>query len=179
MVDELFAILERLGERQYGREAVSQLEHALQCATLAERDGAAPAQVTAALLHDLGHLVDGQGAPEPDVEIEGDLRHEERAARYLSRWFGPEVTEPIRLHVPAKRYLVATDPAYGTLLSPESARSLELQGGAMDAGEAEAFRRQPYAAEAVALRRWDDLAKAPDATTPPLQHFRSAVEACL
>ena len=101
------------------------------------------------------------------------------AARYLSRWFGPEVTEPIRLHVPAKRYLVATDPAYGTLLSPESARSLELQGGAMDAGEAEAFRRQPYAAEAVALRRWDDLAKAPDAATPPLQHFRSAVEACL
>jgi phosphonate degradation associated HDIG domain protein len=175
-IDELFGILERLGERQYDREAVSQLEHALQSATLAERDGAGPTQVTAALLHDLGHLVDDRGAPASDADA--DMRHEERAARYLARWFGSEVIEPIRLHVAAKRFLVATDPAYRETLSPASVHSLELQGGAMSSEEAGAFARKPYAAEAVALRRWDDLAKVPGAVTPPLEHFRPTVEAC-
>ena len=177
-IDQLFEILERLGERQYDREAVSQLEHALQSATLAERAVAGPTQVTAALLHDIGHLVDDRGAPASDTEADADMRHEERAARYLARWFGSEVIEPIRLHVAAKRFLVATDPAYRETLSPASVQSLELQGGAMSAEEAGAFARKPYAAEAVALRRWDDLAKVPGAVTPPLEHFRPTVEAC-
>jgi [1-hydroxy-2-(trimethylamino)ethyl]phosphonate dioxygenase len=177
-IDALFEILRCLGERQYGREAVSQLEHALQCATLAERDVAGPKQVTAALLHDIGHLVDDLGAPASDAEADADMRHEERAARYLARWFDSEVTEPVRLHVPAKRFLVATDPAYRETLSPASVHSLELQGGAMSAEEAGAFARKPYAAEAVVLRRWDDLAKVPGAVTPPLEHFRPTVEAC-
>jgi [1-hydroxy-2-(trimethylamino)ethyl]phosphonate dioxygenase len=127
---------------------VSQLEHALQAATLAERDVARPTQVTAALLHDIGHLVDDRGAPVSDTEADADMRHEERAARYLARWFGSEVIEPIRLHVPAKRFLVATDPAYRETLSPASVHSLELQGGPMSAEEANAFVRKPYAAEA-------------------------------
>jgi len=179
-VDQLLDILQRLGGRQYGREAVSQLEHALQCAMLAEREGAAPPLITAALLHDMGHLIDESGAPDPDEAVEhADMRHEERAARYLGQWFGPGVTEPVRLHVDAKRYLVATDPAYRGTLSPASLRSLELQGGAMSEPEARTFAAGPYAGDAIALRRWDDLAKVPEAKTPPLEHFRAAITASL
>jgi predicted HD phosphohydrolase len=95
-IDELFEILRCVGERQYGREAVSQLEHALQCATLAEREAAGPAQVTAALLHDIGHLVDGQSAPASDAEADGDMRHEECAARYLARFGCYRTDSPAR-----------------------------------------------------------------------------------
>ena len=175
--DQLLEILAQEGGRQYGGEPVSQLEHALQCATLAERAGAGASLIAAALLHDIGHLVDEAGTPEAaDDHPAADLAHEARAARYLGRWFGPEVTEPVRLHVPAKRYLVATDPDYRATLSPASLHSLALQGGPMSAAQAEAFAAGAHAEAALDLRRWDDLAKVPGFPTPPLEHFRAALD---
>jgi predicted HD phosphohydrolase len=121
------------------------------------------------LLHDLGHLVHDLGADAAERGI--DDRHEYRAMPWLRSLFGPAVTEPIRLHVEAKRYLCATDAAYWEALSPASQRSLTLQGGIYSPDAAAAFIQQPYAADAARLRRWDDRAKVPQQPTPDLQHF--------
>lgn len=176
IIDDLFAVIETTGGQMYGDERVTQLQHALQCAHLAERDDAGPAAVTAALFHDIGHMLptssraSGDGFP-PRV----DRRHQEVGADHLARWFGADVTEPVRLHVAAKRYLCAVEDGYFETLSPASVHSLELQGGRFSDGQADAFAAFPQAAVAVALRRWDDEAKDPNAETPPLAHFRGAV----
>jgi phosphonate degradation associated HDIG domain protein len=170
-------LLAERGAARYGGEQVSQLEHALQCAALAEADGAAPELVAAALLHDVGHLLHRHG---DDAAQRGvDDRHEQIGAGWLARGFVPAVAEPVRLHVPAKRYLCATDPAYFGALSAGSVRSLALQGGPLTPGEAVAFLAAPHAAEAVRLRRWDEAAKVPGAATPPLAQFRSLLARCL
>jgi phosphonate degradation associated HDIG domain protein len=171
-IDRLFAAR---GADEYHGEAVTQLEHALQAALLAEQAGASAELISAALLHDVGHLLHAHGEAAAGRGI--DDRHEALGERFLRPYFGPGVTEPIRLHVPAKRYLCATDPAYSTTLSPASARSLGLQGGSMSPAEAAAFARGPHAAAAVALRRWDDDAKVVGRPTPPLAHFHRYLEA--
>jgi len=167
----VFALLGDAGARRYGDEPVSQLEHALQCAAHAQRSGADASLVAAALLHDIGHLVAG-----PD-ELSGcrDLRHEELGAVALSGLFGPEVTEPIRLHVAAKRYLCAVEPAYVRRLSAASQASLALQGGQFDRDEAVAFAVRPYAQESIRLRKWDDAAKIAHHPVPDLDSFRGLV----
>jgi 2-aminoethylphosphonate dioxygenase len=142
-------------------EAVSQTVHALQSADLAAASGAPDELVAASLLHDIGHLLLGEWEERDDF-LERDLHHEEVAARFLSNWFGPAITEPIRLHVDAKRYLCAVEPGYVDELSPSSVRSLMVQGGPMDADELAAFARLDHVAAAIALRRWDDEAKQPD-----------------
>jgi len=171
LVDPLDLFATR-GHTAYGGERVSQAEHARQAAALAQAAGAPASLIVAALLHDVGHLL-------VDVEDEArrlrDLRHEEMGARYLGRWFGPAVTEPIRLHVAAKRYL-ARDPNYAALLSDESQRSLRRQGGVMGEAEAEEFRHQPYFEDAVRLRQWDDAAKECDWQGVALESFQSLVE---
>lgn len=154
------------GAAWYGGESVTQTEHALQCAWLAEQAGEPPALVAAALLHDIGHLLEA-----PGDGGDRDRRHQDVAARALAQLFDPEVTEPIRLHVLAKRYLCAVDAAYLATLSPASVHSLELQGGPYDAGQARAFELLPHAQAAVRLRRYDDLAKVPGAVTPGLAHY--------
>ncbi|MEM9904268.1 MAG: phosphonate degradation HD-domain oxygenase [Cyanobacteria bacterium P01_D01_bin.44] len=169
-IEDIMQMLSTRGEAQYGKEAVSQLQHGLQCATLALQSGAQPTLMTAALLHDFGHLVHNLGEDAADRGI--DDRHEYRALGCLASLFGQTVTEPIRLHVEAKRYLCAVDNTYWQSLSPASKQSLELQGGIFTAAAAEAFIQQPYAKEAVTLRRWDDLAKVPDLPTPPLADFQ-------
>lgn len=163
-------LLRQKGEARYGAEAVSQLQHALQCAALAERAGVSKELIVAALLHDVGHLVadDEEAAPHGI-----DMQHEDVAARYLSRQFPASVVEPIRLHVAAKRYLCAIEPGYFDDLSFASVRSLHLQGGVFDSADADRFIAQPHAPGAVLLRRWDDTAKDPHAVTPPLDHFLS------
>jgi phosphonate degradation associated HDIG domain protein len=176
-VDEIFALFEGASVRQYGGERVTQLSHALQCAAAAEREGAPAPLIVAALLHDVGHLVHDLG-PRPAARGIDD-RHEEGGALWLRRLFGPEVSEPVRLHVAAKRYLCAVEPGYFGTLSPASVRSLELQGGRFDASDAAAFIAEPHAEEAVRLRRWDEAAKQPDLATPDLAHFRPYIEACL
>lgn len=176
IIDEIFANMATRGHEMYGGEAVTQLQHALQCAVLARQAGSAPGLVTAALLHDYGHLVaDDDGMAERGI----DLLHEEVAAEHLARWFGPEVTEPIRLHVAAKRYLCAVDPDYLAGLSPASAASLRLQGGPFTPADAATFIERPHATDAVRLRIWDDLAKDVEATTPPIGDFRPEAEASL
>lgn len=161
-IEEIIALMTTRGGQWYGREAITLEQHSLQSARLAELEGAPPALVAAALLHDIGHLLAKADTGEGQAR---DDRHEAIAAGYLARVFGPDVVEPIRLHVDAKRYLSATEPGYRAALSPASVRSLGLQGGALAPGEADAFRAQPHAADAIRLRRWDDLAKDPTAKT--------------
>lgn len=171
----LRALFQRHGHQAYegGRhEPVSALEHALQCAQLAEWAGAPPSLVVAALLHDVGHFVGGADA----VADTQDDAHEQRALPWLGGALGPEVTEPIRLHVAAKRYLVAADPGYAGTLSPASRHSLVLQGGPMTAAEREAFEALTFAPDATLLRRWDDAAKTPGKPTPPLEWYLALVD---
>lgn len=176
-VDEIYALYEGRGGSLYGGEQVTQLAHALQCAASAEAEGAPSALIAAALLHDVGHLIHTLG-PEP-AERDIDDRHQVGGAEWLRRWFGAEVTEPIRLHVDAKRYLCAVEPGYFEMLSQASVWSLQLQGGRFDAEGAARFIQAPHAAEAVRVRRWDEAAKVPELKTPDLQHYRRHLEACL
>lgn len=169
IVEEILELFRQRGDSAYVGEPVSQTEHALQAATFAEREGAGDPLIAAALLHDIGHLVHDLGEDCADQGI--DSRHEELGARWLAARFGPEVVEPIRLHVPAKRYMCATDDSYYAGLSPASKQSLALQGGPFTATEVEVFRAGPYAEAAVWLRRWDDQAKIPNLPTPDLRHF--------
>jgi len=134
--------------------------HMRQAGALAEAAGAAAPLVAAALLHDIGHL-----------RSETDSKHAEAGARWLSQWFGDAVTEPVRLHVAAKRYLCAVEPGYLGLLSAESVRTLSLQGGPMTAAEVAAFDALPHARDAVAVRRWDEAAKDPAVRPPEFSYF--------
>ena len=169
-------IVELLGSRAttwYGQEAVSQLEHALQCAHLAERANEAPETVVAALLHDLGHMLSAERAPVADQDAlpaKDDL-HQFVALPFLRSLFPDAVLEPIKLHVDAKRYLCAVDAGYWADLSPASKHSLELQGGRYDDAQVRTFEDLTFYAEAVRLRRYDDLAKVPGQVTPPLAHY--------
>ena len=169
-IKDLFAVK---GERMYAGEPVTQLEHALQSADAAERAGASDDLVLAAFLHDLGHLINDQGETPTLRGI--DDRHEYVALPFLRGVFPDSVLQPIRLHVDAKRYLCArgdgliTGAEYWSNLSADSKRSLELQGGIFTAAESDAFMAQPYAANAVRLRLWDDLAKIANAPTPPIE----------
>ncbi|MCA3262702.1 MAG: HD domain-containing protein [Telmatospirillum sp.] len=166
---ELLDIFGKRATARYGLAAVNQLQHALQSATLAERQGETPAKIVAALLHDVGHMVHPLGET-PAVQGIDD-RHEACGADWLAAQFGPAVSEPVLLHVAAKRFLVAAEPAYFARLSSDSIRSLELQGGAMDTTEQAAFRAQPYFEAAVRLRRIDEAAKDPNARTPEFTYF--------
>ncbi len=172
-VEELIKLLELRGDSQYGGEAVTQLEHALQSAALAEREQAPATLIAAALLHDVGHLLHNLPDHAPDEGI--DDHHETSAGHYLRKLFPDAVTEPVRLHVAAKRYLCAVDPEYMGLLSQPSIVSLGLQGGPMSSEEVAAYRQLPHSEDAVRLRKWDDEAKDPEFVTPPLAHFAQYV----
>jgi phosphonate degradation associated HDIG domain protein len=175
MIERIVALYEAKGGRAYEGEGVTQLEHALQSAHLAERAGAPPALVSAAFLHDIGHLINDQGET-PTLRGVDDL-HQYIALPFLRPFFPESVLAPIRLHVDAKRYLCATRPKYHLELSEDSQRSLVLQGGIYSEQEAERFIAQPYAAEAVNVRLWDDAAKTAGAPTPDLAHFEAALRA--
>ncbi len=163
-IGELFA---GPGARDHMGEPVPIGEHMLQAGTLAQSAGAEAALVAAALLHDIGHLLG---------EMDED-RHGEAGARWLGHWFDEAVTEPVRLHVPAKRYLCAADAGYFGLLSGESVRTLALQGGPMTAAEVTAFEALPFSRDAVAVRRWDDQAKNQAVIAPRFAHFTALLEA--
>lgn len=177
IIDEIIETLERGGAQRYGGEAVSQLQHALQCARLAEEAGADDDLIVAALLHDFGHLTHELG--EDCAQHGVDDAHEHRAERLLASYFPAAVVAPIRFHVDAKRYLCAVEPDYHAALSLASRHSLALQGGPFADAAAAAFAAGPHAEAAVALRRWDDLAKDPAVATPPLEHYRPHLERCL
>jgi phosphonate degradation associated HDIG domain protein len=167
-IAQLFA---RHGDTPYDgarRESVSALEHALQCAQLAEWAQAPAPLVAAALLHDIGHFL----APESTAARDDmDDAHEAVGASFLRSAFGPGLSEPVRLHVQAKRCLVRIDAGYAARLSPASVHSLALQGGPLRDDALAEFTALPQAQDAIALRRWDDLAKEPGVRTPPLDYY--------
>jgi phosphonate degradation associated HDIG domain protein len=168
-IDRIEALFDCLGHQHLEgrrREEVTPLQHALQCAQRAEWAHADDTLIAAALLHDLGHLVDAEKRLS-----RGDDLHEMRALPLLAEAFGPAVTEPVRLHVQAKRYLVSADLNYLGGLSPASVHSLHQQGGPMSRDEALLFEQRPFGQDAVLLRRWDDLAKQPRRHTPALSHY--------
>jgi len=176
-IPEIEQLLSSRATTWYGQEAVSQLDHALQCAQLAEAAGETESTVVAALLHDMGHIVGTNqpmdkhaGEGDPAMPAKDDL-HQYVALPFLRSLFPDAVLEPIKLHVDAKRYLCAVDAAYWEALSPASKHSLVLQGGAFDAAQVHAFEALPFCQEAVRLRRYDDLAKVPGAPTAGLAHF--------
>lgn len=175
IVDDIVKLFAERGAVAYHGEAVSQMEHALQAAALAIQEAAPDYLIVAALLHDIGHLLDGQ---EEVLAIRGlDGHHEEAGYTWLARYFSPDVTEPIRLHVAAKRYLCAIDDRYLESLSLASRRSLALQGGPMTTDEIANFERIPRHQDAVRLRRWDDMAKVLGLKVPGLHHYRDRLAA--
>ena len=176
-ISDICILFARKGGRAYDGEPVTQLEHALQTAERAEREDAPPALVAAALLHDLGHLLNDQGDT-PTLRGVDDL-HQFAALPFLRAIYDEDVLTPIRLHVDAKRYLCATRSDYFDALSIDSKRSLALQGGIFTPDEAADFINQPFAADAIRVRLWDDAAKDAVAATPSLAHFVVALEAAL
>lgn len=173
---DIARLFEAHGHIEYSGEGVSQVEHALQAARLAEHEGAGDALVTAALLHDLGHLLNLQGDTPTARGI--DDQHQYFAIPFLRPLFGPAVIEPIRLHVDAKRALCEMEPEYYEALSEDSKRSLTLQGGIFTRAECAAFLEKPHAREALRVRRWDDAAKVAGASTPPLSHYLEIAARC-
>ena len=173
IIEQIKRLFENNGASLYGGEGVTQLEHALQAAMLAELDGADAALITAALLHDIGHLLHDLPEDAPDHGI--DDIHEVLASNWLCEHFPPEVSEPVRMHVDAKRYLCAVEPEYMESLSAASLVSLELQGGMFSIEEAHQFERSPFYEHAIQLRRWDDAAKVIGLETPTLDHFLSYI----
>ena len=173
---EIEGLFRRHGHIEYAGEGVTQLEHALQAALLAERTGASGELVTAALLHDLGHLLNLQGETPSARGI--DDQHQYFAIPFLRGLFPAAVIEPIRLHVDAKRALCAAEPDYYERLSRDSKRSLTLQGGIFGPDELAAFRAKPHAEEAMQVRRWDDGAKIAGVSTPALSHFLEIAARC-
>ncbi|MEO7057809.1 MAG: phosphonate degradation HD-domain oxygenase [Caldimonas sp.] len=172
-IEQLFA---RHGGAQYSGEPVTQLEHALQTAQLAEQEGASDELVTACLLHDLGHLLNEQG---DTPSLRGiDDTHQYFALPFLRGLLPAAVLDAIKLHVDAKRYLCFADRDYHARLSDDSRRSLVLQGGVFDADSAATFLAQPGARDAVRLRQWDDLAKHADWATPSLAHYLGRAGRC-
>lgn len=176
VIDTIFELFDCYGNDRYG-EDTTQLSHALQCAALAREHGCPETLVAAALLHDIGQFVENAGLM---AERRGlDARHEYLGSQLLAEAFPAAITEPIRLHVAAKRYLCAADPAYAGKLSAASQLSLRLQGGAMSAEERATFEDEPYFADALTLRRFDDAGKAADLEDVDLASYRPLLEALL
>ncbi|MCA9188804.1 MAG: HD domain-containing protein [Pirellulaceae bacterium] len=172
-VAEIVETFRQRGGARYGTEAVSQLQHALQGATLARREGARPALVAAVLLHDIGHIlpdVGGQMSPATNPQSLDD-QHERRGYEWLRQHFAADVCEPVRLHVAAKRYLCTVDAGYVDQLSPTSRQSFYDQGGVMSQDERSEFESEPGFSDSLLVRRWDDMAKDPAMQTEALDSF--------
>jgi phosphonate degradation associated HDIG domain protein len=167
-LDDVLRTYREHGHRHYG-EDVTELQHALQCATFAQEAGEPPAVAAAALLHDYGHLCHQLGE---DIATHGvDARHEHIGYNKLKGLFTNEIVDACRLHVAAKRYLCWKERAYLDSLSDASRQSLQLQGGPMNADDAREFESEPYFDLAVRVRRYDDMGKLPDMVTPGLDSF--------
>ena len=174
---QIIYLFESKGGSMYGGEAVTQLEHALQAADLAKKNHASDSLIAASLLHDVGHLL--HDLPEMASEDGIDDVHEDLAARFLKEYFIDAVTEPVKLHVQAKRYLCAVEPGYYESLSQPSKISLALQGGIMVDQEIVEFQKNPFYNDAVSLRKWDDLAKVSNLDCPDLNDYIISIEKSL
>lgn len=177
-ITQILSVFKQKGQESYADEPVTQLEHALQTANLAQENMASDTLVCAALLHDLGHILHGDQLPTTTEENLHD-QHEEKGYQFLKSYWGEAVAEPVRLHVAAKRYLCSTDPTYESSLSSTSLKSFYDQGGKMSNREKNEFERNLYFRDAVQLRRWDDLAKEAEKQVPALETYLPVLKACL
>ena len=175
VADEVVALYGARGAGAYFGERVSMTEHGLQAAWFAKAEAAPEPLIIAALLHDVGHLL--EAVPDDLADWTSDARHEEVGARWLAARFDASISEPVRLHVPAKRYLCATDADYLRQLSPASVHTLALQGGPMSSEEARAFEREAHSRAAVRVRRWDDQGKVAGLKTAPLEAYLDMLNA--
>lgn len=171
---EILSLYQARGRIAYFGERVSMAEHGLQAAHFAQVAKAPEALVVAALLHDIGHLL--EAVPDVIEDWVHDTHHELVGARWLAAHFGAAVSEPVRLHVAAKRYLCATDRAYFARLSSASVHTLGLQGGPMSSEEVARFEAERFAQQAVQLRHWDDQGKVAGLRTPPLEDYVQLIE---
>jgi phosphonate degradation associated HDIG domain protein len=171
---EILVIFQSRGAVAYFGETVSMTEHSLQAAYFAQAVGAPPALIVAALLHDIGHLLDD--VPDDIAVWTADAHHEQTGGRWLAQRFRPEVSEPVRLHVPAKRFLLATDVKYFAKLSPASMVTLKLQGGPMAAHEVAKFETERFYKDAVRVRQWDDQGKVAGLRTPDVSDYCALIE---
>ncbi|MCV6587418.1 MAG: HD domain-containing protein [Marinobacterium sp.] len=172
VIEQIEQIYQTMGQQQYG-EAITQTEHAVQCAELARRAGADSELIVAALLHDIGHLVE-------QISVEhGNFKHDKVGADWLAQWFRPQVTEPIRLHAQAKRYLCTVETGYEASLSEASRYSLGKQGGLMNTDECTDFEQQPTFLASLQLRRWDDEGKDPEMAAIAFDSFRAELTSAL
>jgi len=172
--DEIVALYQARGADAYFGERVSMTEHGLQAAYFAQLEAAPATLVVAALLHDVGHLL--EAVPDAIEDWTSDARHEETGAHWLAQRFAPEIAEPVRLHVPAKRYLCAVDAGYFARLSPASVHTLKLQGGPMSAREVAQFESERFHKQAVRVRLWDDQGKVAGLATPRLEDYFTMIE---
>ena len=170
VVDYIIGLFHQMGDQSYLGEAISQAEHGLQCAVVADQFNSPDHLVAAALLHDIGHFLHDFDEDCADQGI--DSEHETVGAAFLGRFFPPELVEPVRMHVDAKRYLCAVEPDYFDMLSPASVLSLKLQGGPMNEEETAAFAASPHLADAITLRKCEEAGKNPGVHTPPIEHYR-------
>jgi phosphonate degradation associated HDIG domain protein len=169
VAEEILAIYAARGAGAYFGERVSMTEHALQTAYFAQQASAPESLIVAALLHDIGHLL--AQVPDDIADWTADAHHETSGARWLAQRFPPGISEPVRLHVAAKRYLCATDAGYFAKLSPASVHTLKLQGGPMSAPEVAQFESERYFTAALRVRHWDDQGKVAGLKTPPLAAY--------
>jgi phosphonate degradation associated HDIG domain protein len=170
----LGGIFDRRGGEEYLGEPVTMAEHMLQGATIAEQNGQDEIIIVSALLHDIGHFTSEFGTfTMDDTE---DRYHEEAGARVLEEFFPSVVTDCVRYHVAAKRYLCATKPEYFNRLSEASIHSLNLQGGPMSADEVAEFEANPNLKEIIAVRYLDEAGKRADMETPDYWHFAPMVQ---
>jgi phosphonate degradation associated HDIG domain protein len=174
VIDEILALYQRHGSEAYFGECVSMTEHGLQAAHFAREAGATPALIVAALLHDVGHLI--EDVANDIAEWTADAAHERVGGAWLAHRFPPAVSEPVRLHVPAKRYLLATDADYLAMLSPASVITLRLQGGPMSPAEAARFETEAFHRDAVLIRRCDDRGKVAGLNTPRIEDYGAMIE---
>ena len=178
VIRQIFEAFETRGSERYGEEGVTQMQHALQCGHLAIRANANATLIAAALLHDIGHILD-EGEMSEDNGENLDDKHESRGYHFLEEHFGKAIADPVRLHVIAKRYLCTKNPDYEKKLSPTSLKSFHDQGGKMSTDDCREFESEPFYREALQLRQWDDTAKDASAVTPSLEDFERYIEASL
>lgn len=189
IIDALREAFDRRDWVPYSSGDIVLTDHHLFCGAVAERAGAAPSLVAALLFHDIGHYGDLREIRESAEKEEGsghaldpnlDSRHSQLGAQILKPFFGPEVTEPIRLHADAKRYLCTVEPSYLDTLGPQRVYTMVLQGGKMSSDEVTAFEAEPHFEAAVALRRFEDEGSLPEGEPlPDFEHFRPILEGLL
>lgn len=173
ITDEIMSLYEGYGGAEYAGEKVSQLEHMVQAAQLAEEQGYDEEVILAAFLHDIGHISE---AAKGDNEMDGFgiIDHEALGAEFLlEKGFSKRIVRLVESHVEAKRYLTVKDPAYYAQLSEASKRTLDYQGGPMTEEEAAAFEQYPLFDLIIQMRKWDEQAKIENKPLPDLEHYRA------